>query len=140
MAFYPYLHFRGNARAAMTRYQEIFGGELVVLTFGDLPPDAGPPPPGVPAETVMHSALTNGDDSLMASDDPSGESTGTTSEGHHVTWNAPDMGEAKRVFDALADGGSVQQPLTETFFSPGFAMVIDRFGTPWMIVVDSPTP
>jgi len=138
MVFTPYLHFSGNCRAALDRYQEIFGGELVVLTFGDLPADAGPPPPGVPAETVMHAALTNGDQLLMGSDDPGGESHGPA-EHHHVSWNAPDMGEAKRVFDALADGGEVQQPLTETFFSPGFGMCVDRFGTPWMIVVDSPT-
>ena len=28
MAFHPYLFFGGNCRAAFTRYQEIFGGEL----------------------------------------------------------------------------------------------------------------
>ncbi|TML65573.1 MAG: VOC family protein, partial [Actinobacteria bacterium] len=45
MAFRPYLAFNGNCREAFTRYQEIFGGELVLLTTADAPPDAGPPPP-----------------------------------------------------------------------------------------------
>ena len=37
------------------------------------------------------------------------------------------------MYDALADGGETTQPLMETFFSPAFGMVTDRFGTPWMI-------
>jgi PhnB protein len=44
------------------------------------------------------------------------------------------------VFDALSDGGQVQQPLGETFFSPAFGLCIDRFGTPWMVMVDEPAP
>ena len=139
MAFRPYLAFAGNARRAFTRYQEIFGGELVVLAMGDMPPDAGPPPPGVPADMVMHAALTSGDQLLMGADDPTGTFDGNV-RGLCVNWNAPDTGEAKRVFDALAEGGEVQQPMSETFFSPAFGMCTDRFGTPWMIMVDTPMP
>ena len=36
---------------------------------------------------------------------------------------------------ALSEGGQVQQPLTETFFSPAFGMVADRFGVSWMVLV-----
>ena len=46
--------------------------------------------------------------------------------------------EAARIFDALGDGGEIQMPLGETFFSPAFGMCIDRFGTPWMIMADAP--
>ena len=56
-----------------------------------------------------------------------------------VNCSLPDAGEAKRVFDALSDGGQVQMPLGQTFFSPAFGMCTDRFGTPWMIMVDAPT-
>src|SRR6185295_6353686 len=41
--------------------------------------------------------------------------------------------EAKRLFDALADGGQVHLPLSKTVFSPGFGMLADRFGVNWMI-------
>lgn len=37
MAFHPYLNFGGNCREAFTRYQEIFGGELVLLPTSDMP-------------------------------------------------------------------------------------------------------
>jgi len=36
---------------------------------------------------------------------------------------------------ALADGGQVQMPLSKTFYSPCFGMVVDRFGVCWMVIV-----
>ena len=71
MAFRPYLAFAGNAREAYTRYQEIFGGELVLLDFASVP-DAGPPPEGAKPDAIMHAALMAGDALLMGADDPSG--------------------------------------------------------------------
>jgi PhnB protein len=139
MAFRPYLAFAGNCREAFTRYQEIFGGELVLLTMADTPADAGSPPPGVKADAIMHAALMSGDDLLMGADDPSGNFDGNV-HGLCVNCSLPEPTEAKRVFDALSDGGQVQQPLGETFFSPAFGMCIDRFGTPWIVMVDAPAP
>jgi PhnB protein len=139
MAFRPYLAFAGNCRDAFTRYQEIFGGELVLLSMADAPADAGPPPPGVNADAIMHAALMTGDELLMGGDDPSGNFDGKV-HGLCVNCSLPDAAEAKRVFDALSDGGQVQQPLGETFFSPAFGMCTDRFGTPWMVMVDAPVP
>ncbi len=31
----PYLQFKDNAREAMTYYQDVFGGDLVINTFGE---------------------------------------------------------------------------------------------------------
>ncbi len=136
MAFHPYLAFAGNCRAAFTRYQEVFGGELALLTMADAPPEAGPPPPGTNADGIMHAALTSAVGLLMGADDLSGSFRGNV-QGMCVNCELDDPGEAKRIFDALADGGQVQMPLTETFFSPAFGMCTDRFGTPWMVMVDS---
>ena len=44
-----------------------------------------------------------------------------------------DAVEAKRCFDALADGGTVVMPLGKTFWSPSFGMLTDRYGVGWMI-------
>jgi PhnB protein len=137
MAFRPYLAFAGNAREAFTRYQEIFGGELVLLTMADTPPDAGPAPEGVNPDAIMHAALTIGDDLLMGADDMSGSFDGT-SDGICVNCAVGDDAEAKRVFDALCDGGQVQQPLDTTFFASAFGMCTDRFGIPWMVMTEPP--
>jgi len=131
MAFHPYLFFSGNCREAFTRYNEIFGGELFVMTMGEAP---GETPPGADPNTVIHAALTIGDALLMASDDPTGD--GGPKVGISVSYNSPDPDEIRRVFDALAEGGEVSQPLMETFFSPAFGMCTDRFGIPWMLSAD----
>ena len=137
MAFRPYLAFAGNCRDAFTRYEQIFGGELTLLTTADMPADAGSPPPGASSDAIMHAALTVGDDLLMGADDTTGNFDGTV-QGLCVNYAAPAVADAKRVFEALADGGQIQMPIGETFFSPAFGMCTDRFGTPWMIMVDAP--
>jgi PhnB protein len=134
MAFHPYLFFSGNCRDAFTRYQEIFGGELALITTKDMPPEERMP--GVPDDMVMHAALMIDGNLLMASDDPTGD--GGPVKGMQVNYATADVDDAKRVFEALAEGGEITGPLGPTSWSPMFGMCVDRFGTPWMIGADAP--
>ena len=129
MSFSPYLFFVGTCREAMNSYQSTFGGQLDIVTAADMP-DA---PEGVPADAVMHAALTlpNGG-LLMASDDPGATEDGPK-VGISVSFTAADADEAARVFDGLAKGGEVQQPMGPTSWSPAFGMCVDRFAIPWMV-------
>lgn len=136
MPFHPYLFFGGNCREAFTRYQEIFGGELFVMDGKDAPPGEQPIPADK-AHYVLHAALQFEGHLLMGSDNPMTENFGPVS-GMMVSFSTPDAGEAKRVYDALAEGGTQTQPMIETFFSPAWGMVTDRFGTPWMVGADQP--
>ena len=138
MSFHPYLAFAGNCREAFTRYQEIFGGEAVLLTAADVPPDESMEMPADKAEFIIHAALVAGDQLLMGADDPGGGFDGQN-RGMCCNFSVDELAEAERVFAALSEGGAVQMPLTPTFFSPGFGMCIDRFGTPWMVVTNDPT-
>jgi PhnB protein len=63
-----------------------------------------------------------------------------TVSGMCVNCSCPDPATAKRVFEALSEGGQVQMPLGETFFAPAFGMCTDRFGTPWMVMVEMEMP
>jgi PhnB protein len=137
MSFHPYLAFAGNCRDAFTRYQEIFGGELVVLTGADVPAEAAGEMSPDMGDMVLHAALVSGDQLLMGADAPGGTFDGQN-RGMCCNFSVDDLAEAERVFAALSDGGEVQMPLTPTFFSPGFAMCVDRFGTPWMVVTNDP--
>lgn len=130
MSFSPYLFFSGNCAEAFRRYEEIFGGEVNVMTFADVP-DGTETMPGATPDQVMHASLKLGDSFLMGSDDPTG--TGGPKSGVAVAFTAPDAGDAKRVFDALGDGGEVTMPFSATFWSKGFGMCTDRFGVPWMV-------
>jgi PhnB protein len=135
VAFHPYLTFGGNCREALTRYHEIFGGDLVVMTMAEMPGAEGEMPEEM-ADLVMHAALTFGDNLLMASDDPTGGFDGV--RGMNVNYEVAGVDEAKRVFEALAEGGEVTMPAGETFWSPMFGMCIDRFGVPWMVSAEAP--
>ena len=134
MAFYPYLNFGGNCREAFTRYQEILGGELTLLGMSDMPSDQ--PVPADQADLVMHAALNVDGNLLMASDAQPGDFGPV--QGMYVDYTTSDSAEAERVFDALAEEGAVTMPFGETFWSPGFGMCVDRFGTPWMVDVERP--
>jgi PhnB protein len=130
MHFHPYLTFNGNGADAFTFYQDVFGGPLDVLTMAEAP---GGAPDGVDPELVMHAALTtDGGALLMGADHPTGD-LGPV-HGMCVNVELPTKEEAHRVFDELSEGGTVQMPIGETFFSHAFGMCTDRFGTPWMVM------
>ena len=131
MAFTPYLFFSGGTcREAFTRYQEVFGGELVLLPMSEAPPGEVDVPADQ-ADLIMHAALMLQDHLLMASDDPTGD--GGPMKGISVSWTTPVIAEAERVFEALAEGGEVTMPMAPTFWAPMFGACVDRFGVPWMI-------
>jgi PhnB protein len=134
MSCHPYLFFSGTCRQAMSRYHDLLGGRLDVMTVGDMPEGAEPPPGPPNPDLVIHAALTMGDGGLlMASDDPTGDGTGMTGASVSLVVDAPE--QATGVFDGLAEGGEVTLPLGSAFFSPCFGMCTDRFGTKWMVSV-----
>ncbi|MPY95062.1 MAG: VOC family protein [Acidimicrobiia bacterium] len=130
MSVSPYLFFSGDCAAAFTRYQEVFGGELQLMTHADLP-EGAEPMPGAEPHHVMHASLAVGDGMLMGSDDPTGD--GGPKVGVAVAYTAPDERVANQLFDALADGGEVTMPFAATFWSRGFGACNDRFGVAWMV-------
>lgn len=146
MQFIPYLNFDGNCAEAMAFYAKLFGGQIVhQSTFGEMPPHEGMPPlPESAKNRVMHAMLQVGSQSIMASDTmpampgQSAESCGggyQKPQGMWVSIGVESAAEGRRVFDGLTQGGQVAMPFDATFWSPGFGMVTDRFGTPWMVNV-----
>jgi PhnB protein len=108
----------------------------MLVRFKDHPQ---PQPPGMihpgTENKVMHARLRIGNTVVFASD---GRCTGTRHFGGIVlNVSAATKAEAEGYFNALADGGNVTMPFAQTFFSPGFGMVTDRFGVPWMVLTES---
>ena len=131
MSFIPYLNFDGTCAEAMQFYADLFGAtEVQILRYTDAPESEGLPP----SDRVMYSHIMLGDACLMASDSPPGmpaQPMTSVSVNHPVS----DKAAGQKLFDALAEGGTVLMPYEQTFFSPAFGMVSDRFGTSWMIGV-----
>ena len=148
MQFTPYLNFDGNCAEAMAFYAQLFGGQIAhQFTFGEMPPSEGMPPlPESAKQRLMHAQLQIGSQTLMASDTlPAMPGSAAEScaggyrkpQGMWISIGLESDTEGRRVFDALAQGGQVAMPFQATFWSPGFGMVTDRFGTPWMVNVAS---
>jgi PhnB protein len=129
--FVPYLGFNGTCREAFSFYADLFGGAIeAMLTHGEMP-DADNHVDAADRAKIMHAALRVGDGLLYGGDAPGNYYT--TPAGFMVTLTFADAGEGERVFNALAEGGKVQMPYGETFWTERFGMAIDRFGTPWAI-------
>jgi len=125
-----YLFFDGNCADAMRFYQRTLGGKLDMMTHAESPMADQTPPAS--ANRIMHARLDVDGRMLMASDSMPGHPyEGMKSFSLSLTY--PSAAEAKRVFDALADSGRVTMPFDKTFWAEGFGMLVDRFGTPWMV-------
>ena len=136
MEIQPYLFFEGRCDEAIEFYKSALGAEVKMLMRYKESPE-GMCQPGM-EEKVMHSALGINGGTILASD---GMASGNPKfEGISLSLPARDEAEAERFFNALADGGKVVQPLIQTFFSPRFGMLSDRFGVHWMILVPQEMP
>jgi PhnB protein len=125
----PYLVFDGTCADAMRFYQRTLGGKLDLMTHGESPMAAQTPPGS--ADRILHARLALDGQLLMASDSMVGQPY-EGMKGFSVSLICP-TAEAKRTFDALAEGGRITMPLQKTFWSEAFGMLVDRFGTPWIV-------
>lgn len=135
MSFDPYLHFQGTCAEAMAFYAEVFGAtDLQMMRYSDGPEM---PPEMAASDRIMHASLYVGGRSLMASDYPPGMA-GDRQQAVSIHHGEPDVASARAIFDKLAVGGEVVMPFAPTFWSQGFGMVKDRFGTHWMVSAPEP--
>jgi PhnB protein len=133
MQVQSYLFFNGRCEEAIEFYKKTLGAKVEMLMRFKEAPGNHKCTPGT-EEKVMHASLRIGDTRVMASD---GMAQGKPEfKGFSLSLDAKDKAEAERLFGALSAGGQVHQPLVETFFSPSFGMVADKFGVGWMVLVD----
>lgn len=126
-----YIFFDGNCAEAMRFYERTLGGKIEMMLTGAEAPESEKMPPGTENQ-IMHASLALPDGGrLMASDSMGQPYEGM--KGFALSLNYPDVAQARRVFDALSEGGTVTMPLGKTFWAEAFGMLTDRFGTPWMV-------
>lgn len=127
----PYLTFDGQCAEALKTYENVLGGKIqAMFTFGE-----SPVADHVPAEShdrIMHATLEVDGQLLMASDSPGDHYE--KPQGTYVSLNVEKAAEGERIFNALAQDGTVKMPFEKTFWAAGgFGMLVDRFGIPWMV-------
>ncbi|MBD3923844.1 VOC family protein [Nocardioides cavernae] len=126
----PYLNFAdARAREAMEFYASVLGGDLNVMTFGDMGTE------GPMATQVMHGQLeTPSGFTLMGADAPPEMVQVTFGDNVSISISGSNE-EAEQLrgwFSALSEGGEVRQPLEAAPWGDEFGMFVDRFGISWM--------
>lgn len=126
----PYLVFNGQCAEAFRFYEQVLGGKIeMMMTFGESPA-AEHTPPGA-QDRIMHVRLVVDGQALMGSDSP--PEYFEKPQGISVSLNVDEPEDAERIFHAFAEGGTVTMPIQKTFWAGRFGMLVDRFGTPWMV-------
>lgn len=121
----PYLHFKGNAREAMTFYEAVFGGELTMMTFGEGGSTSDNP------DGIMHAQLTTDSGfTLMASDGTPGD---RDAGGPSISLSGDAESELTGYWGSLSGGGDVIEPLAKAPWGDSFGMCVDQFGIIWLI-------
>jgi PhnB protein len=126
----PSLSFRGECETAFRFYEHILGGAIVtLLTYG-----MSPLAPQVPEDwrgKILHATLAVGDYYVMGTDAPPDQYR--PPQGFALLIDADEPADADRLFDALADRGTIKVPMQKTFWASRFGLLVDRFGIPWEI-------
>jgi len=128
-----HLTFPGNCEEAFEAYARILGAKVTLM----LPWGQSPAATDVPEDwrgKIVHATLALGDSELAGADLPPDQYE--RPQGFTVLVSVAVYADGKRIFDELAAGGRVQMPFQKTFWSSGFGVLIDRFGTPWEVTVD----
>ena len=133
MQLNPYLIFNGNCAAAFKFYEKCLGGKIVMMmTHAEAPSDdQARQVPTAWRDKIMHVRMNVGDVALMGSDAPA--EFYEEKKGFSVSLTVDTPADAERIFAALSDKGTVRMPMQQTFFALRFGMVVDQFGTPWMV-------
>jgi PhnB protein len=130
MTLNPQLSFNGQCEAAFKLYEQCLGGKITfMLTYGNSPMKDQVPPEW--HNKIAHATLTIGNDSVAGSDPPPAQYEQPKGFCMQLNLNDPERGE--RIFQTLAENGTVQMPMQETFWAVRFGVVVDRFGIPWAV-------
>lgn len=129
----PYLNFNGNTEEAFAFYQSVFGGELQITRFKDMEDTMGVT--GDNLEKVANIALPIGGNTILMGDDGIAVMGQGLIIGNNFSINleTDSADEAKQLFSALSEGGSVDMPLAETEWAEQFGMLKDKFDVTWSI-------
>jgi PhnB protein len=135
MQLNPYLTFNGQCEAAFKFYERCLAGKIeAMIPHAGTPAEAHTPPEW--RNKILHARLIVDGQVLMGSDAPPDRYQAP--KGISVSLQVTDPAEAERIFQALAENGTVQMAIQETFWAARFGMVADRFGIPWMINCERP--
>lgn len=133
----PYLVMDGNAKEATQFYEKALDAQVVMVqTFGEMPANPDFPLPESARDRISHALLKVGETDLMFSDTFPGQPVQSSNQ-VQICIMTDQAEQAKRIYEALREGGQVVMPLQETFWSPAYGIVADKYGVNWNISTEA---
>ena len=130
----PYLGFKDNAREAMTFYQTVFGGELMMSTFGEFQASEDP----AEADKIMHGQLTSPNGLVLMGADTPNSQPFNAGDNFSVSLSGDDEEELTGYWNKLKEGGTVVEELAKAPWGDSFGMGKDKFGINWLVNISGP--
>jgi PhnB protein len=127
-----YLAFNGNCADAMRFYEKALGGKLEVLMSGAESPMADQMPKEF-AHRILHARLALPGGGLLYAGDAPANVPYEGIKGVSIAVDYASVAEAEKVFNALAGGGQVTMPMQPAFWAKQWGMLVDKFGTAWIV-------
>src|SRR5437763_13859878 len=137
MRLIPYLQFDGQCEAAFKLYELCLGGKITLMVRYAEAPQTDQAPPAGWGNKIFHMTLIVGDHMLQGADVP--PPSYQIPQGFSLNLELQDATRGERIFDELAQNGTVKMQFQETFWAQGFGFLVDRFGIPWLINVGKET-
>ncbi len=130
----PYVFFGGRAEEAAEFYQNALGATILLMRHNQVPADAADPDldPSF-ANKIVHGEVKFGNVQFFMSDggcQADGQKSGFT-----LAVILPTESQIDDAYNALVEGGTPMMPPAPTFFCPRFAVVSDKFGLSWMLML-----
>jgi PhnB protein len=133
----PYLVYQGNCEEAFIFYKKVFGIEsLYIGYYKDAPAEAKKFFPKAQGGNVMHATLQIDEKTVIMGNDSADiteQSAMSFLRDFYLYLNTDNAKEAIRIFNELAVGGKIIMPIAQTFWSPCYGILTDKFGIHWKI-------
>ncbi|MGF6183136.1 PhnB protein [Massilia sp. UYP32] len=130
-----HLNFQGQARAALAFYQSVFGDEIMQVTYGE----SGKVNDAADADRIIYGQVKAPSGfHIMAYDVEAAKPWDQGRNAFFAALVGESQDEIRTLWNGLAHGADIEQPLAAADWSPLYGMLKDRFGVTWIVNVVVP--
>lgn len=131
-----YIALPGTTAEAMQHWHDVFGGDLVILRYGDMQLEGMPFEPA--PEAVAHATLTTKAGIIAGGDAmDDGNDYAVRDTAYSMLYTTDNADEARTLIDKLvAGGGEIGMPFEQPPWGGWYGQVFDRFGVMWAFSCD----
>lgn len=128
----PYLSFNGDCSEAIELYSNAFDiKEKIVMKFSEMPENPNFKLPKEYNDQICQATLVFGDEYINLSDSGPLNSIAISGSERISLSVESKITTIKNAFNVLSADGIIKIQLSETFFSPCYGVVTDKFGITW---------